>query len=62
MYTLLYNTVLCLLFRAKLYNRKRYTQKIEMRKKIRMHELKETKKKTADVVPKGAIPPYLLDR
>ena len=48
--------------RAKLYNRKRFAEKIEMRKKIRMHEMKETKNKKEDVVPKGAVPAYLLDR
>lgn len=48
--------------KAKLYNRKRFAEKIEMRKKIRTHELKESKNKKEDVVPKGAVPPYLLDR
>lgn len=54
--------MLYVLHRAKLYNRKRFAEKIEMRKKIRMHELKETKNKKEDVVPKGAVPAYLLDR
>ncbi len=51
-----------ILSRAKLYNRKRYSEKIEMKKKIKMHEVKETKQKKEDVVPKGAVPAYLLDR
>lgn len=33
-----------------------------MKKKIKMHEQKETKNKKEDMVPKGAIPAYLLDR
>lgn len=48
--------------RAKVYNRKRYAEKIEMKKKIRMHEERQTKNKREDVVPKGAVPAYLLDR
>lgn len=49
-------------FRAKLYNRKRFAEKIQMKKQIKMHEKKETKNKKEDVVPKGAVPAYLLDR
>ena len=48
--------------RAKLYNRKRYAEKIQMKKQIKMHEQKETKNKREDAVPKGAVPAYLLDR
>lgn len=48
--------------RAKLYNRKRYAEKIQIKKKIRVHEERQTKNKREDVVPKGAIPAYLLDR
>lgn len=48
--------------RAKLYNRKRYAEKIQMKKQIKMHEQKETKNKKEDVVPQGAVPAYLLDR
>lgn len=33
-----------------------------MKKKIRMHEKRETKNKKEDVVPDGAVPAYLLDR
>lgn len=33
-----------------------------MKKKIKMHEQRETKNKREDVVPKGAVPAYLLDR
>jgi ribosome biogenesis protein NSA2 len=48
--------------RAKIYNKKRYAEKIEVKKKIRMHEERQTKSKREDVVPKGAVPAYLLDR
>lgn len=48
--------------RAKLYNRKRFAEKIQIKKQIKMHEQKETKNKREDVVPKGAVPAYLLDR
>ena len=30
--------------------------------RIKMHEKRETKNKQEDVVPKGAVPAYLLDR
>lgn len=46
--------------KAKLLNRKRYVEKIEMKKKIRAHEQKEITKKTSP--PEGALPPYLFDR
>lgn len=48
--------------RAKLYNRKRYAEKIQMKKRIKMHEQRQTKNKEEGVVPKGAVPAYLLDR
>ena len=48
--------------RAKIYNKKRYAEKIEVKKKIRVHEERQTKNKREDVVPKGAVPAYLLDR
>lgn len=50
------------MFRAKLYNRKRYAEKIQIKKKIKVHEQRQTKNKKEDVVPKGAVPAYLLDR
>lgn len=48
--------------RAKLYNKKRHNEKIQMKKTIAMHEEKKTKKKEAKPVPDGAIPAYLMDR
>ena len=48
--------------KAKLFNRKRYIEKAELRKKIRIHEEKDAQQREPDTVPKGAIPAYLLDR
>jgi ribosome biogenesis protein NSA2 len=47
-------------FRAKLYNKRRQNEKIQMKKTIKSHEEKETKQRQE--VPEGALPPYLLDR
>nr|XP_002731376.2 PREDICTED: ribosome biogenesis protein NSA2 homolog [Saccoglossus kowalevskii] len=48
--------------KAKLYNKKRHAEKIQMKKTIKMHEEKKTKKKNNEKVPDGAVPAYLLDR
>eukprot|EP00392_Amoebophrya_sp_AT5.2_P002074 g2079.t1 len=49
--------------KAKIFHKKRYTEKAEMKKTLKMHEEKDAKKKPDDEnVPKGAIPSYLLDR
>jgi len=79
--------------RAKLYNKQRHAEKIQMKKtcvvadlrpmcwscnanvnqgrwlslaltrrRIKMHEERASRQKDNDTVPKGAIPPYLLDR
>merc|ERR1712157_603918 len=47
--------------KAKLYNKERRKEKIEMKKKILMHEKRDTKEKS-DKVEEGAVPHYLLDR
>lgn len=47
--------------KAKLYNKQRRNEKIQMKKKIREHEEKLTKQKK-DEPKEGALPPYLLDR
>ncbi|EEB17763.1 TGF-beta-inducible nuclear protein, putative [Pediculus humanus corporis] len=47
--------------KAKIYNKQRRNEKIQMKKKIRMHEEKLTKKNT-EKPKEGALPPYLLDR
>eukprot|EP01055_Gregarina_sp_Pseudo9_P005372 Gregarina_sp_Pseudo_9__5371@NODE_64_length_4638_cov_86_865188_g59_i0_p2_GENE_NODE_64_length_4638_cov_86_865188_g59_i0NODE_64_length_4638_cov_86_865188_g59_i0_p2_ORF_typecomplete_len259_score44_35Ribosomal_S8e/PF01201_22/3_1e46Enkurin/PF13864_6/3_8e03Enkurin/PF13864_6/0_051DUF3746/PF12562_8/0_23DUF4682/PF15733_5/6_2_NODE_64_length_4638_cov_86_865188_g59_i014332209 len=46
--------------KAKLLNRQRFVEKIEIKKKIRAHEVKEVE--TPEPKPEGALPPYLLDR
>ncbi|KAK2157094.1 hypothetical protein LSH36_199g05004 [Paralvinella palmiformis] len=48
--------------RAKLYNKKRHAEKVQMKKTIKMHEERKTKQKSNDDVPDGAVPAYLLDR
>lgn len=48
--------------KAKLYNKKRHSEKIQMKKTLKMHEERKTKQKTDDNVPEGAVPAYLLDR
>ena len=48
--------------KAKLYNKKRHSEKIQMKKTLKMHEERKTKQKTNDTVPEGAVPAYLLDR
>lgn len=48
--------------KAKLFNRQRHTEKIQMKKTLKMHEERKTKQKNDDKVPEGAIPAYLLDR
>lgn len=48
--------------KAKLYNKKRHSEKIQMKKTIKMHEERKTKQKSNENVPEGAVPAYLLDR
>ncbi|XP_070542022.1 ribosome biogenesis protein NSA2 homolog [Ptychodera flava] len=48
--------------KAKMYNKKRHAEKIQMKKTIKMHEERKTKKRKNDKVAEGAIPAYLLDR
>jgi len=48
--------------RAKLHNKKRHSEKVQMKKTIKMHEERNTKQKSDDNVPDGAVPAYLLDR
>ncbi|KAJ1569254.1 Ribosome biogenesis protein, partial [Nowakowskiella sp. JEL0078] len=49
--------------KAKLYNKKRHNEKIQMKKTIKMHEERNNKHKSADQPAKeGAVPTYLLDR
>jgi ribosome biogenesis protein NSA2 len=48
--------------KAKIMNKERRNEKIQMKKTIAMHEEKKTKKKEAKPVPEGAVPAYLMDR
>ena len=48
--------------RAKMYNKKRHSEKIQMKKTIKMHEERKTRQKSTEEVPEGAVPAYLLDR
>lgn len=48
--------------KAKIFNKKRHTEKIQMQKTIKMHEEKQTKQKSNENVQEGAVPAYLLDR
>jgi len=48
--------------KAKLFNRKRFTEKIQMKKTIKMHEERETRQRVGDMKESGAVPVYLMDR
>jgi len=48
--------------RAKLYNKKRYAEKAQMKKTINMHEERSNKHASGEPVQEGAVPGYLLDR
>uniref|UniRef100_A0A0K0G147 Ribosome biogenesis protein NSA2 homolog n=1 Tax=Strongyloides venezuelensis TaxID=75913 RepID=A0A0K0G147_STRVS len=47
--------------KAKLYHKKRYSEKVQMRKLLKQHEEKK-QKSTVEKGPEGALPSYLLDR
>lgn len=47
--------------KAKLFNKKRYSEKVQMRKLIKQHEEKK-QRSTVETPSEGAVPPYLLDR
>ena len=48
--------------KAKMLNAKRYREKAEMKKTIKMHEEKTNKHNTADTLKEGALPAYLITR
>lgn len=48
--------------KAKMYNKKRYSEKVLMKKTIAMHEQKTQKQKDDQAIPEGAVPAYLMDR
>jgi hypothetical protein len=47
--------------KAKLYAKKRHSEKVTMKKTIAQHSERDNKHKAEDA-PKGAVPHYLLDR
>ncbi|OQV23875.1 Ribosome biogenesis protein NSA2-like protein [Hypsibius exemplaris] len=47
--------------KAKLHSQRRHSEKIQMKKTIRMHEERDTTQKEAPL-QEGAVPAYLLDR
>ena len=47
--------------KAELYH-KHHTEKIQMKKTIKMHKKRNTKQKDGEKTPQGASPAYLLDR
>lgn len=48
--------------KAKLFNKERFKEKVQIKKTLQAHEEKRTKQKDDEAVPEGAIPSYLLDR
>eukprot|EP01107_Rhizomastix_libera_P009312 TRINITY_DN2540_c0_g1_i1.p1 TRINITY_DN2540_c0_g1~~TRINITY_DN2540_c0_g1_i1.p1 ORF type:complete len:261 (-),score=56.94 TRINITY_DN2540_c0_g1_i1:27-809(-) len=48
--------------KAKIFHQKRFKEKAELRKKLRMHAERDTKQAVAQKEKPGAIPPYLEDR
>jgi len=48
--------------KAKIYHKQRYAEKVQMKKTIKAHEEKLSRKKDEAKTPKGAVPAYLLDR
>lgn len=48
--------------KAKLFNKQRFNEKVQMKKTIKAHEEKQTKQKSDENVQEGAVPAYLLDR
>ena len=48
--------------KAKREHKARYQEKVEMRKKIKAHEEKQSSTKKAETGPKHAVPAFLMDR
>jgi ribosome biogenesis protein NSA2 len=48
--------------KAKLYNKKRHSEKIQMKKTIKMHEERKTRQKAPESRLDGPVPKYILDR
>nr|CAG4645750.1 EOG090X0BLH [Lynceus sp. MCZ IZ 141354] len=48
--------------KGKIHAKKRYSEKVQMKRTIKAHEEKQTKQKQTEKTPDGAVPAYLLDR
>jgi len=48
--------------KAKMFNKKRYKEKAAMKKMIKMHEEKNSERKSSEPVKDGAVPVYLMER
>lgn len=48
--------------KAKLYNKKRYSEKAEMRKTLALHDERTNKHKNNDASPSDKVPTFLMDR
>lgn len=48
--------------KAKMHTKKRYSEKVQMKKTLKMHEEKQTKQRGQEAAAEGAVPVYLLDR
>ena len=45
-----------------MFNKKRFNEKVQMKKTLKVHEEKQSKTKSDENVQEGAVPAYLLDR
>eukprot|EP01094_Clydonella_sp_ATCC50884_P024477 TRINITY_DN613_c1_g1_i2.p1 TRINITY_DN613_c1_g1~~TRINITY_DN613_c1_g1_i2.p1 ORF type:complete len:268 (+),score=69.30 TRINITY_DN613_c1_g1_i2:40-804(+) len=48
--------------KAKIYNKRRYSEKAQLKRTIKQHQEKLSKRSTEEPVREGAIPAYLMDR
>lgn len=48
--------------KAKIFNRRRFVEKVQIKKTLKQKEEKDAKQKEPECVPEGAVPSYLLDR
>jgi len=48
--------------KGKRFAKKRYAEKAQMKKTLKMHDESTSRQKVDDDVEEGALPPYLLDR
>jgi ribosome biogenesis protein NSA2 len=48
--------------KAKLLHARRHAEKVQLKKTLRAHDVRNIKQKDSDAAPDGALPTYLLDR